>query len=158
VSELERDMGTATVDLATADRQFSQVSNQLQVVSKEATRLRESNTKLSEDLEGELCGRFLSLSLSMHVFLPCSDSFRRRARVLHTGMTTKLAEVKQELNTALLKVIEKDGATERLSEQLQSECRALVLSSFSLRICHNLLLCSSSRDLDRAGAIADGAE
>jgi hypothetical protein len=33
-----------------------------------------------------------------------------------TGMTTKLAEVKQELNTALLKVIEKDGVIGRLSE------------------------------------------
>jgi hypothetical protein len=31
-------------------------------------------------------------------------------------MTTKFAEVKQELNTALLKVIEKDGAIGRLSE------------------------------------------
>jgi hypothetical protein len=34
-------------------------------------------------------------------------------------MTTKLTEVKRELNTALLKVIEKDGAIGRLSEQLQ---------------------------------------
>jgi hypothetical protein len=38
------------------------------------------------------------------------------------GMTTKLAEVKQELNTALLKVIEKDSAIGCLSEQLQSKC------------------------------------
>jgi hypothetical protein len=36
VSELERDLGTTTADLATAGRQFSQVSNQLQEVSKEA--------------------------------------------------------------------------------------------------------------------------
>jgi hypothetical protein len=43
-------------------------------------------------------------------------------------MTTKLAEVKQELNTALLKVIEKDGAIGRLSKQLQSRCRNLTLS------------------------------
>jgi hypothetical protein len=34
-------------------------------------------------------------------------------------MTTKLAEQKLELNSALLKVIEKDDAIERLSEQLQ---------------------------------------
>jgi hypothetical protein len=37
VLDLERDLGTATTDLATAGRQFSQVSNQLQVVSEEAT-------------------------------------------------------------------------------------------------------------------------
>jgi hypothetical protein len=53
VADLERDLGTATVDLATDGRQFSQVSNQLQEVSEEATRLHESNAKLSEDLEGE---------------------------------------------------------------------------------------------------------
>jgi hypothetical protein len=53
VSELERDLGTATTDLAIAGRQFSQVTNQLQVVSKEATQLRERNAKLSQGLEGE---------------------------------------------------------------------------------------------------------
>jgi hypothetical protein len=68
VSELERGLGTATADLATAGCQFSQVSNQFRVVSEEATRLCESNAKLSEDLEGESCGRFLSLSSSLHVF------------------------------------------------------------------------------------------
>jgi predicted nucleic acid-binding Zn-ribbon protein len=36
VSELEHDLGTATTDLATTGRQFSQVTNQLQVVTKEA--------------------------------------------------------------------------------------------------------------------------
>jgi hypothetical protein len=65
VSELERDLSTATTDLAMAGRQFSQVSNQLQEVSEEATRLRESNTKLLEDLEGESCGCFLSLYSSL---------------------------------------------------------------------------------------------
>jgi uncharacterized protein (DUF3084 family) len=65
VSELERDLGTAMVDLATAGRQFSQASNQLHEVSEEATRLRESNVKLSEDLKGELCGCFLSSALSL---------------------------------------------------------------------------------------------
>jgi hypothetical protein len=120
VSELECDLGIATTDLATAGRQFSQVSNQLQVVSEEATRLRESNTKLSEDLEGESCGRFLSSSPSLHVFLPCSDSLITvaGARVYRAGMTTKLAELKQELNTALLKVIEKDSVLGCLSRQL----------------------------------------
>jgi hypothetical protein len=33
-------------------------------------------------------------------------------------MTSKLSEQKQELNTALLKVIKKDGVIERLLEQL----------------------------------------
>jgi chromosome segregation ATPase len=37
VSELERDLGTATTYLVTAGRQFSYVANQLQVVSEEAT-------------------------------------------------------------------------------------------------------------------------
>jgi hypothetical protein len=46
VSELERDLGTATADLATAGRQFFLVSNQLQEVSEQATRLRGSNAKL----------------------------------------------------------------------------------------------------------------
>jgi hypothetical protein len=41
------------------------------------------------------------------------------------GMTTKLVEQKLELNSALLKVVEKDGAIERLLKQLQSECRTL---------------------------------
>jgi ABC-type transporter Mla subunit MlaD len=36
VSELEHDLGTATTDLATTGHQFSQVMNQLQVVTKEA--------------------------------------------------------------------------------------------------------------------------
>jgi chemotaxis protein histidine kinase CheA len=53
VEDLERDLGTATVDLAMASRQFSQVSNQLQEASEEATRLSKSNAKLSEDLESE---------------------------------------------------------------------------------------------------------
>jgi chromosome segregation ATPase len=61
VSGLERDLSMATTDLATAGRLFSQVTNQLQVVSEEATQLRESNAKLSQDLEGESRARCLSL-------------------------------------------------------------------------------------------------
>jgi hypothetical protein len=57
--DLERDLATAGVDFATTNRQFSEVANQLQVVSEEATRLRENNTKLSEDLEGESARPFL---------------------------------------------------------------------------------------------------
>jgi chromosome segregation ATPase len=73
VSRLERDLGTATTDLATTSHQFSQVTNQLQVVSEEATQLRESNAKLSQDLESESRGRFLplfcSLLASCHVLI-----------------------------------------------------------------------------------------
>jgi hypothetical protein len=57
--------------------------------------------------------------------------------VIRTRMVTKLAEAKQERNAALLKIIEKEGAIGRLSEQLQSECRALTPSSPFLRIHHN---------------------
>jgi hypothetical protein len=39
VSELESDLRTTTTDLATTSRQFSQTTNHLQVVTKEASRL-----------------------------------------------------------------------------------------------------------------------
>jgi ATP-dependent Lon protease len=39
--------------------------------------------------------------------------------VIRVGMVVQLAMVKQERNTAILKVIEKDGVLKRLSEQLQ---------------------------------------
>jgi hypothetical protein len=68
VSELEHDLGTTTTDLATVGRQFSQVTNQLQLVSEAAMRPRKSNTKLSEDLEGESRGCFLSLSRLLLVY------------------------------------------------------------------------------------------
>jgi hypothetical protein len=61
------------------------------------------------------------------------------ARVIHAGMVAKLAAVKQERNAAILKVIEKEGAIMPLSEQLQSECRTLVLSSSSSRAPHDFL-------------------
>jgi hypothetical protein len=41
-------------------------------------------------------------------------------RMYRAGMTSKLAEQQQELNTALLKVIEKDSSIGCLSEQLES--------------------------------------
>jgi chromosome segregation ATPase len=53
VLELESDLRTATTDLATMSRQFSQAMNQLQVVTEEASRLQNSNAKLSQDLEGK---------------------------------------------------------------------------------------------------------
>jgi chromosome segregation ATPase len=61
VSELEHDLGTATADLLTVGRQFSQVTNQLQVVTEEAAQLRDNNVKLSRDLDGESHGPFFSL-------------------------------------------------------------------------------------------------
>jgi hypothetical protein len=61
----------------------------------------------------------LSFSIPFVVrFLTCTDLFVvvSGMRVYHAGMTTKLTEQKQELNTTLLKVIEKDGVIGRLSE------------------------------------------
>jgi hypothetical protein len=46
MSEPEDDLRTATTDLATTSRQFSQVTNQLQVATEEVARLRDSNVKL----------------------------------------------------------------------------------------------------------------
>jgi chromosome segregation ATPase len=63
VSELESDLRTATTDLATTSRQFSQATNQLQVVTEEASRFQSSNAKLSQDLEGKSDGSsFLFIS------------------------------------------------------------------------------------------------
>jgi chromosome segregation ATPase len=62
VSELERDLGTATTDLETTSRQFSQVTNQLLVVTEEVAQLRDTNAKLSQDLDGKSDGPLLSLS------------------------------------------------------------------------------------------------
>jgi hypothetical protein len=46
--------------------------------------------------------------------------------VHHAGMTLKLAEQKQELNSALLKVIEKDSSIGCLSEQLEGKPNTLI--------------------------------
>jgi uncharacterized protein (DUF3084 family) len=53
VAELEQDLVTAGVDLKMTNRQFSEVTNRIQVVSEEATRLWEDNSKLSQDIDGE---------------------------------------------------------------------------------------------------------
>jgi uncharacterized protein YoxC len=53
VLELESELRMAMTDLATTSRQFSQVTNQLQVATEEASRLQDSNTKLLQDLEGK---------------------------------------------------------------------------------------------------------
>jgi acyl-coenzyme A thioesterase PaaI-like protein len=96
------------------------------------------------------------VSLTAH-FLSRSDLLVvvAGARVIHAGMTTKLAEVKQERNTALLKVIEKDGTIGRLSEQLQSKCQISALPSLFSRTRLNLSFCSPFRGQDRVGAVAD---
>jgi uncharacterized protein (DUF3084 family) len=47
VSELEHNLGTTMTDLATTSCQFSQVTNQLQVVTEEAAQLRDSYAKMS---------------------------------------------------------------------------------------------------------------
>jgi hypothetical protein len=60
VANLERNWAIAEVDHATASLQFSQVANQLQVATEEATWLQESNAKLLGDLEGKLRRRFSS--------------------------------------------------------------------------------------------------
>jgi hypothetical protein len=48
--------------LVTTGRQFSQITNQLQVATEEAMRLRDTNAKLLQDLDGKLDGPLLSLS------------------------------------------------------------------------------------------------
>jgi hypothetical protein len=69
VTDLESDLATAGVDLATANHQFSEDANLLHVVFEEATRLRENNAKLSEDLEGESDRPFFSPYLLLACFL-----------------------------------------------------------------------------------------
>jgi 1-aminocyclopropane-1-carboxylate deaminase/D-cysteine desulfhydrase-like pyridoxal-dependent ACC family enzyme len=44
------------------------------------------------------------------------------ARVICAGMVAKLAVTKPEQNAVVLKVIEKEDAIRRSSEQLQSKC------------------------------------
>jgi hypothetical protein len=47
-------------------------------------------------------------------------------RAYHVGMTMKLIEKTQELNVALLQILEKDSLIKRLSEQLESKPFALI--------------------------------
>jgi hypothetical protein len=94
--------------------------NQLQVATEEASRLQDSNAKLSQDLEGKsddppVLVWFSASSLSG------LDSMTLVAgsRVIRARMVVQLATVKQERNAAILKVIKKDGVLKCLSEQLQ---------------------------------------
>jgi hypothetical protein len=132
VLELESDLSAATTDLATTSRQFSQVTNQLQVASEEASRLRDSNAKLSQDLEGKSDDPPVLVWLSTRSLSgPDLMTFVAGSRVIRAGMVVQLATVKQERNAAILKVIEKDGVLKRSLEQLQSAYWILVLSSSS---------------------------
>jgi DNA repair exonuclease SbcCD ATPase subunit len=101
-------------------RQYSQATNQLQVVTEEASRLQISNANLSQDLEGKSDDP-LALAYLSACFLSRLDLMTSVAgsRMIRAGMVVQLATVKQERNAAILKVIEKDGILERLSEQLQ---------------------------------------
>jgi chromosome segregation ATPase len=119
VSELERDLRTAMTDLVTTSRQFSQATNQLQVLTEEASRLQSSNAKLSQDLEGKSDGPPALVYLNA-CFLSRHDLMTMVAgsRVIRVGMVVQLAMVKQERNTAILKVMEKDGVLKCLSKQL----------------------------------------
>jgi chromosome segregation ATPase len=121
VSELESDLRMATTDLATTSLQFSQVTNQLQVATEDASRLRDSNAKLSQDLEGKSDDPLVLVWFSV-CSLSGLDSMTLVAgsRVIHTGMVVQLMTVKQERNAAILKVIERDGVLKSSLEQLQS--------------------------------------
>jgi hypothetical protein len=106
--------------LATTSRQFSQATNHLQVVTKEASRLQSSNAKLSQDLEGKSDGSSILAYLGAYFLLRLDFmTLVAGSRVIRTGMVVQLATVKQERNATIRKVIEKDGVLKRLSEQLQ---------------------------------------
>jgi hypothetical protein len=117
VSDLESDLCTTTTDLATASRQFSQVTNQLLVAIEEVSQLQDSNVKLSQDPDGKLEDFPIRVWLGV-CFLWKLDlmSLVAGLRLIHAGMVVQLATVKQERNTAILKVIEKDGVLKRSSE------------------------------------------
>jgi chromosome segregation ATPase len=97
VSELESDLRTAMMDLATTSRQVSQTTNQLQVVTEEASRLQSSNAKLSQDLEGKSDGSSVLAHLST-CFLSRLDlkTLVAGSRVIRVGMVVQLATIKQE--------------------------------------------------------------
>jgi hypothetical protein len=117
VLELESDLQTATTNLATTSRQLSQVTNQLQVATEEASRLRNSNAKLSQYLEDKSNDPLVLVWFRV-CFLLRLDLITLVAgsRVIRAEMVAQLATVKQEGNAAILKVIEKDGVLKRLSE------------------------------------------
>jgi hypothetical protein len=103
VTELESNLNTATTNLATSSRQFSQVTNHLQVVTEEVSRLRDSNTKLSQDLEGKLDDSLILVWLSVRSLSgPDVLVLVAGSRLIRIGMVVQLASVKQERNDAML--------------------------------------------------------
>jgi hypothetical protein len=117
VSELESDLNKATTDLAIMSRQFSQVINQLQVATEEASWLRDSNAMLSRDLEGKPDDPLVLFWLSACSLLgPYLMTLVAGSCVIRAGMVVQLATVNQERNAAILKVIEKEGVLKRSSE------------------------------------------
>jgi hypothetical protein len=89
------------------------------VVTEEASRLKSSNAKLSQDVEGKSDDSSVLVYLSA-CFLSRLDLMTLviGSRMIHVGMVVQLAMVKQERNAAILKVIEKDDVLKRLSKQL----------------------------------------
>jgi hypothetical protein len=90
------------------------------VATEEVSRLQDSNAKLSQDFDGTLNDP-PALDWFGVCFMSGLDSMFLVAgvRLIRTRMVVHLATVRQEQNTAIPKVIEKEGALRRLSEQLQ---------------------------------------
>jgi hypothetical protein len=77
--------------------QFSQATKQLQVVTEEASRLQSSNTKLSQDLEGESDDHPVLAYLIACFFLGLDlMTLVAGSRVIRAGMVVQLATVKHE--------------------------------------------------------------
>jgi hypothetical protein len=53
VAGLEQDLATAGADLWMANEQFSEVTKKLQDATNEVTRLRNANSKLAQNIDGE---------------------------------------------------------------------------------------------------------
>jgi hypothetical protein len=101
------------MDLATTSRQFSQVTNQLEVVTKEASRFRDSNAKLSQDLDDKPYDPPVLVWLSAWSLSgPDLLTLVAGSRVIHAGMVVQLATVSSSVG--------KDGVIKRSSKQLQS--------------------------------------
>jgi hypothetical protein len=93
------------------------------VVTEEAAQLRDSNTKLSQDLDSKPDDPpllFLVWFGAGSLSGPDLLTMVAGARVIRAGMVVRLAAVKQERNAGILKVMEKEGAIKRSSEKLQS--------------------------------------
>jgi hypothetical protein len=90
-------LNTATTDWETTSRQFSQVTSQLQVATEEASRLRDSNAKLSQDLEGKPDDPPVLVWLSARsLSRPDLMTFVAGSLMIRVGMVVQLATVKQE--------------------------------------------------------------